>query len=585
MAGVAARARRRRPASLHALRPPRVCDRLQRANRPVVRRGGAANEDPHLHHRRYFRRRGRRAAVLAPFRRRPNGRGRSGARRDRCRDHRRRQPVRRPRHGDRHPARRDDDGGDPDRVRAEGISELGAADRHRCDHRAGRRARSLETRQAGVKIVDLEILDLRFPTAKAAVGTDAMHPDPDYSAAYVILKTDGGIEGHGLTFTIGRGNEICVAAIEAFRHHVVGRTLADLTSDLGAFWRELAGDSQLRWLGPEKGVVHISMAAIVNAVWDLYAKAERKPVWKLLADMTPAQIVRCVDFRYITDAITPEEASDLLQRQQSTKADREQALQKNGYPAYTTSAGWIGYSDDRIRQACGDAIAAGWTHFKVKVGASPEDDDKRVGLVREAIGPERTLMIDANQRWEVQEAIDRVRGLSKFNLLWIEESTSPDDVLGHATIARAVAPVGVATGEHCANRVLFKQLLQANAISCCQIDSCRLGGVNENLAVILMAAKFGIPVCPHAGGVGLCELVQHLSIWDYLAVSGRMDDRVAEFVDHLHEHFVDPVVVKGGRYLAPRAAGYSSTIRRESREAYRYPEGPVWTAIRKERDQ
>src|SRR5688572_6645372 len=409
MAGVAARARRRRPASLHALRPPRVCDRLQRANRPVVRRGGAANEDPHLHHRRYFRRRGRRAAVLAPFRRRPNGRGRSGARRDRRRDHRRRQPVRRPRHGDRHPARRNDDGGDPDRVRAEGISELGAADCHRHDHRARRGARPLAARKAdGVKIVDLEILDLRFPTARAAIGTDAMHPDPDYSAAYVILKADSGREGHGLTFTIGRGNEICAAAIEAFRHHVVGRTLADLTRDLGAFWRELAGDSQLRWLGPEKGVIHISMAAIINAVWDLHARREKKPDWKLLADMTPKQIVDCSDFRYITDALTPDEALDMLARQEGTKADREARLMRDGYPAYTTSAGWMGYSDDKIRHLCREALAGGWTHFKVKVGASPEDDAARVGLVREEIGSVNKLMIDANQTWGVHEAIERV---------------------------------------------------------------------------------------------------------------------------------------------------------------------------------
>ena len=427
-----------------------------------------------------------------------------------------------------------------------------------------------------MKIVDLEILDLRFPTARAAIGTDAMHPDPDYSAAYVILKTDGGREGHGLTFTIGRGNEICVAAIEAFRHHVVGRNLADLTNDLGAFWRQLAGDSQLRWLGPEKGVIHISMAAIVNAVWDLYAKAEQKPVWKLLADMTPAEIVRCIDFRYITDALTPDEAIDLLERQRSTKADRERALLKSGYPAYTTSAGWIGYTDERIRQACRAAIAAGWTHFKVKVGASPEDDAKRVGLVRDAIGPDRTLMIDANQRWDVAEAIERVRALSKFNLLWIEEPTSPDDVLGHAAIARAVAPVGVATGEHCANRVLFKQLLQAKAISFCQIDSCRLGGVNENLAVILMAAKFGVPVCPHAGGVGLCELVQHLSMFDFIAVSGTTENRVTEFVDHLHEHFVDPVVIRDAHYMPPLSPGYSAEIKVASRRRFQFPAGEAW---------
>jgi L-fuconate dehydratase len=429
-----------------------------------------------------------------------------------------------------------------------------------------------------LRITDFEVLDLRFPTARAAIGTDAMHPDPDYSAAYVILKTDGGLEGHGLTFTIGRGNEVCVAAIEAFRHHVVGWALEDLTADLGTFWRRLAGDSQLRWLGPEKGVIHLSMAAVVNAVWDLYAKAERKPLWKLLADMSPEDVVRCIDFRYITDALTPAEAIDLMARVRSTKGDRERALLRSGYPAYTTSAGWIGYSDRRIREACHDAIDRGWTHFKVKVGASAEDDYKRVALVREAIGPDRILMIDANQRWDVQEAIARVGELAEFNLLWIEEPTSPDDVLGHAAIARAVAPIGVATGEHCANRVLFKQLLQAQAIGFCQIDSCRLGGVNENLAVILMAAKFGVPVCPHAGGVGLCELVQHLSMFDYIAVSGTLENRVTEFVDHLHEHFVDPVVIKDARYMPPLAPGYSAEITSESRRRYRYPSGEAWTA-------
>jgi L-fuconate dehydratase len=427
-----------------------------------------------------------------------------------------------------------------------------------------------------MRIVDLEVLDLRFPTARAAIGTDAMHPDPDYSAAYVILKTDAGVEGHGLTFTIGRGNEICVAAILAYRHLVVGWTLDDLVADLGAFWRRLAGDSQLRWLGPEKGVVHLALAAVVNAVWDLYAKREDKPLWKLLSDMTPEEIVRCIDFRYISDALTPEEALDILRAKQAGKLERERTLLVRGYPAYTTSAGWIGYTDEHIERACREAVAAGWTHFKVKVGATPEEDRRRVGLVRRAIGPERTLMIDANQRWDVDEAIARVRELAPFGLLWIEEPTSPDDVLGHARIAAAVAPIGVATGEHCANRVLFKQLLQTRAISFCQIDSCRLGGVNENLAVILMAAKFAVPVCPHAGGVGLCELVQHLSMFDYLAVSGTFDGRVTEFVDHLHEHFVDPVVIRDARYMPPTAPGYSAEIKAESRRRFAYPSGDAW---------
>jgi L-fuconate dehydratase len=433
-----------------------------------------------------------------------------------------------------------------------------------------------------MRIKDLEIVDLRFPTSRTNAGTDAMHPDPDYSAAYVILKTDGGIDGHGFTFTIGRGNEICAEAIRAFRPLVVGRTLADITADHAGFWRSLACETQLRWLGPEKGVIHLAMAAIVNAVWDLHAKTERKPVWKLLADMTPRELVACIDFRYITDALTPDEAIDLLARQEKSKPQREAMLLRDGYPAYTTSAGWMGYSDDYVRQLCREALADGWTHFKVKVGSAPEEDARRLALVRGEIGTSHKLMIDANQRWDVNEAIACVQALARFNPWWIEEPTNPDDVLGHATIAKAVRPIGVATGEHCANRILFKQLLQADAIDFCQIDSCRLGGVNENLAVILMAAKFGVPVCPHAGGVGLCELVQHLSMLDYIAVSGRMDDRVTEFVDHLHEHFVDPVIVRRGRYIAPAAAGFGSAIKPETRVAYRYPDGPVWAAAPQE---
>ena len=429
-----------------------------------------------------------------------------------------------------------------------------------------------------MKIIALESLDLRFPTSRTLAGSDAVHKDPDYSAAYVILRTDAGIEGHGLTFTVGRGNELCVAAIESMRHLVVGKRLDDITADFAGFWRSLASESQLRWLGPEKGVIHLALAAIVNAVWDLYAKAERKPLWKLLADMTPAQIVSSIDFRYITDALTPDEALAILERQAATKADREAQLLKVGYPAYTTSAGWMGYSEAGIRTLVREALAEGWTHFKVKVGGVPEDDARRVGLVREEIGQNRTLMIDANQNWNVDEAIARVNELAKFKLWWIEEPTSPDDVLGHAAIAKGVRPsgVGVATGEHCANRIIFKQLLQARAIDFCQIDSCRLGGVNENLAVILMAAKFGVPVCPHAGGVGLCEYVQHLSMFDYLAVTGTMDGRVTEFVDHLHEHFEDPVVIRNARYMPPSKPGYSITIKPGSRQQYRFPDGPVW---------
>ena len=427
-----------------------------------------------------------------------------------------------------------------------------------------------------MRIQRFDTFDIRFPTSRAQDGSDAMHTDPDYSAAYLVLGTDEGLEGHGFAFTIGRGNEVCVAAMEAYRHLVVGRTLNEITTDFSGFWRQLAGESQLRWLGPEKGAVHLALAAIVNAVWDLYAKSERKPVWKLLADMTPKQLVSCIDFRYITDALTPEEAYDILDRHARTKPDREAELMRAGYPAYTTSVGWMGYSDDKVRHACQVALAEGWTHFKVKVGGDPADDIRRVSMVRSEIGPDRALMVDANQRWNVGEAIDRMRDLARYNPLWIEEPTSPDDVLGHAAIAKAIAPIGVATGEHCANRVIFKQLLQASAIRFCQIDSCRLGGVNENLAVMLMAAKFGVPVCPHAGGVGLCEMVQHLSMFDYIAITGTMENRVAEFVDHLHEHFVDPVAIRRARYVAPTRPGYSTEIKPASRAVHRFPDGGVW---------
>ena len=431
-----------------------------------------------------------------------------------------------------------------------------------------------------MKITGLSVSDLRFPTSREQVGTDAVHTDPDYSAAYVVLQTDAGLEGHGLTFTIGRGNEVCTAAIEAFRHLVVGRDLRDITSDFGGFWHSLAGESQLRWLGPEKGVIHLALAAIVNALWDLYGKAEGKPVWKLLADMTPAQVVSCIDFHHMTDALTPDEALAMLERRAATKATREAELLKNGYPAYTTSVGWLGYSDEKIHRLCQEALADGWTHFKVKVGGKPEDDLRRLSAVRAAIGPDHKLMIDSNQRWDVDEAIRRITELSHLNLWWADEPTHPDDVLGHARIAKAIAPVGVATGEHAANRVMFKQLLQANAISFCQIDSCRLGGVNENLAVMLMAAKFGVRVCPHAGGVGLCEYVQHLSMFDFIAITGTMEERVIEFVDHLHEHFEEPVTIRRGRYMPPTRPGYSITIKPDSRTRYRFPDGDIWRMSR-----
>ncbi|HEY8485683.1 MAG TPA: L-fuconate dehydratase [Longimicrobiales bacterium] len=429
-----------------------------------------------------------------------------------------------------------------------------------------------------VTITGVDVLDIRFPTSRELDGSDAMHPDPDYSAAYVILRTNHpeGVEGHGLTFTIGRGNDLCVAAARALAPLVTGCTLEAIRADMAGFWRRLTSDSQLRWVGPEKGVIHLATAAVVNAVWDLWAKVEGKPLWKLLADMTPEEIVACIDFRYITDALTPREAIEILRRNAPSRHEREAEMLAHGYPAYTTSAGWLGYSDEKIRRLCREGIQAGWSHFKIKVGASLEDDLRRAAIVREEIGPDRKLMLDANQRWDVPEAIANMRELARFDPWWIEEPTSPDDVLGHAEIARAIAPIGVATGEQCQNRILFKQFLQAGAIRFCQIDSCRLGGVNEVLAVLLLAARFGVPVCPHAGGVGLCEYVQHLSIFDYVYVSASLEDRITEYVDHLHEHFVDPCVVRNGRYVAPTAPGYSITMKPESLETYAYPHGPAW---------
>jgi L-fuconate dehydratase len=436
------------------------------------------------------------------------------------------------------------------------------------------------TGRRSATITQVEVRDVRFPTSRGLDGSDAMNADPDYSAAYVVLHTDvAGLQGHGLTFTIGRGNELCVAAVRALAPFVLGLSLGEIAADMGAFWRRVVGDSQLRWVGPEKGVIHLATAAVVNAVWDLWAKAEGKPVWKLLADMSPEEIVRCVDFRYITDALTPDEALEILRRQAPTRAQRERELRADGYPAYTTSAGWLGYSDEKIRRLCREGMAGGWSHFKIKVGRDLADDVRRVALIREEIGPDRKLMVDANQVWEVNEAIASMRELARFDPWWIEEPTSPDDVLGHATIARAVAPIGVATGEHCQNRIVFKQLMQAKAISFCQIDACRLGGVNEVIAVLLLAAKFGIPVCPHAGGVGLCEYVQHLSMFDFVCVSGSMEDRIIEYVDHLHEHFLDPVVIRGGRYMPPSAPGYSITMRAESLEEYAYPDGVAWAGV------
>ncbi len=426
-------------------------------------------------------------------------------------------------------------------------------------------------------IVEVVTLDIRFPTSRGLDGSDAMHTDPDYAAAYVILKTDRpGLEGHGLTFTLGRGTEICIAAIRALAPLIAGRTFEECRDDMAGFWRRLTSESQLRWIGPEKGAIHLATAAIVNAVWDLWAKLEGKPLWKLLCDLSPEQLVDCIDFRYLSDALTRDEALGILRRRAGGRAGREAEMRQAGYPAYTTSIGWLGYPEEKIRRLCREAVADGFTHFKIKVGGDPDQDRRRAAAVREEIGARRRLMMDANQRWDVPEAIANIDRLARFDPYWIEEPTSPDDVLGHAAIARAVAPIRVASGEHCQNRVMFKQFFQARAIDVCQLDACRLGGVNEVLAVLLLAEKFGVPVCPHAGGVGLCEYVQHLSIFDYICVSGSLDGRVIEYVDHLHEHFNDPVRVRNGRYAVPLAPGYSITIKPESRLRYAFPDGAAW---------
>ena len=421
------------------------------------------------------------------------------------------------------------------------------------------------------------VRDIRFPTSDELHGSDAIHKDPDYSCAYVVLETnEEGLEGHGITFTLGRGTELCVAAIETLKVFVEGRTLESITDNFGAFWREICNESQLRWLGPERGLIHMCVAAIINALWDLYAKQQGKPVWKLLADMSPEQIVNAIDFHHITDALTPDEAVAILAANQDGKQAREAELLEIGLPSYTSSAGWMGYADAYRRELCRKYLGDGFQWFKMKVGADLEDDIHRATIIREEIGDACHLMMDANQVWDVQEAIDHMNVLKQFNPVWIEEPTSPDDVLGHAAISQAVAPIGVATGEAISNRIMFKQFLQAGAMQFCQIDSCRVGGVNELLAIMLLAAKFKVPVCPHAGGVGLCNYVQHLSAFNYIGISPSLDNVVVEFSDHLHEHFVDRLRVEKSRYRLPSMAGYSITMTDTSLADYEYPRGRVW---------
>ena len=430
----------------------------------------------------------------------------------------------------------------------------------------------------GGVVTELTTHDIRFPTSRTLDGSDAMNPDPDYSAAYLVLSTDSddGLEGHGFAFTIGRGNEVQRAAIEALAPMVVGLSLEGELADMGGFAKRLVHDSQLRWLGPEKGIMHMAIAAVVNAMWDLKAKREGTPLWRLLAESSPEQLVDLVDFRYLADALTPAEALDMLRAAEPGRADRAARLLQRGYPAYTTTPGWLGYDDAKLARLCREALAGGYTQIKLKVGAVLADDVRRLRLAREVCGPGIRIAVDANQRWGVDEAVAWMRELAPFDPWWIEEPTSPDDVLGHAAIANAIRPIKVATGEHVQNRIVFKQLLQARALSILQIDAARVGGVNENVAILLLAAKFGVPVCPHAGGVGLCELVRHLSMFDYVAVSGALGDRVIEYVDHLHEHFVDPAVVRDGYYVTPTMPGFSAAMHPESIAAYRFPDGSAW---------
>jgi L-fuconate dehydratase len=434
--------------------------------------------------------------------------------------------------------------------------------------------------RAGARIVALDCYDVRFPTSLEHDGSDATNPDPDYSAAYAVLRTDAaGLEGHSLCFTIGRGNEVMVAAVAALRTHVVGRYVEDIAGDLGGFGAAMIGDSQLRWLGPEKGVMHMAIGAVVNAAWDLAAKVARKPVWRLLTDMTPEQIVGLVDFRYLEDALTPDEALEILRAAQAGKAERIADLEQAGYPAYTSTPGWIGYSDEKLVELSRQAVSDGFSQIKLKVGADISADTRRLALAREAVGPDVRIAVDANQRWGVSEAEAAIAALTPWDPYWVEEPTSPDEILGLARIRAAIAPVKIAVGEHVANRVIFKQLLQADAADVLTIDACRVAGVNENVAILLLAAKYGVSVCPHAGGVGLCEMVQHLAMFDFAAVSGADGTRVIEYVDHLHEHFTDPVHVTGGRYLAPTAPGFSATMRPESVRDYEFPHGSVWQRL------
>jgi len=428
-----------------------------------------------------------------------------------------------------------------------------------------------------VKIIDIETFDIRFPTSEDLDGSDAVNNAPDYSAAYIILKTNvAGLEGHGHTFTIGRGNEICVKAIESLGDMVKGKDLNQITSNWLEFYYSIVNDSQLRWIGPEKGVIHLAAAALFNSLWDLYAKSRKKPLWKLICEMPPKDLIELVDFSYIEDAITKEEALGILIKNFDTRNKRINVINEKGYPAYTTSAGWLGYSASKLESLCKKVKKENWKYVKFKVGANLEDDISRLSMARKILGDDIIIMIDANQVWGVDQAIDWINQLKRFNPWFIEEPTSPDDILGHARIRRAIQPIKVATGEHCHNRIMFKQYFQSKAIDICQLDSCRLASINEILAVQLLAAKFGVPICPHAGGVALCEYVQHLAIIDFVCISANLEGRVVEYIDHLHEYFKYPCAIKDGAYVLPNSHGYSATIKKEAIEIYKYPNGSFW---------
>jgi L-fuconate dehydratase len=420
--------------------------------------------------------------------------------------------------------------------------------------------------------------DVRFPTSLELDGSDAVNVDPDYSAAYVTVSLDNGEQGHAFVFTCGRGNEILTHAIDVYARLLVGRDADELVNNLGEASKRLIHDSQMRWLGPEKGVSQMACGALVNALWDVRARREGKPLWLLLAEMAPEEIVDVIDFTHIRAALSPDEALDILRRGQKGKADRIAELQADGFPAYTTSPGWLGYSDEKLLRLSRQAFEDGFGMVKLKVGGSLEDDRRRLALVRREV-PGLRVAIDANQRWDVPEAIEWVSALADFDPYWIEEPTSTDDILGHARIREGVSPVRVATGEAVHNRIMFKQLLEAQAIDVLQLDATRVGGVNENVANLLLAARFGVPVCPHAGGVGLCEVAQHFSFFDYAAVSADQEGRFIEYVDHLHEHFAEPVRVERGRYQAPRLAGIGAEMLAESRTHWTHPAGPGWLEI------